>query len=185
MSRLLQTVEISFKIEEIIKSTNAYLLLVSPYLQIHERLKSILKNTLVNEKVKIYIVTRQDSKKDIEWLESYKNVTVDYVSTLHSKYYLNETEALITSMNLYHYSMVNNYEIGVSIMAKDELNNYELLLQDYSIMTGKVGFMHKLRALAIQNDPAHKEAIAKAKKLAANSVSLSQIKSINFDDLVS
>ena len=47
------------------------------------------------------------------------------MSDLHAKCYMNENEALVTSMNLYEYSQVNNYEMGISVSREEDLKLYE------------------------------------------------------------
>ncbi len=42
-----------------------------------------------------------------------ENVYVGHINNLHAKYYSNEEMGITTSMNLYEYSQVNNYELGV------------------------------------------------------------------------
>ena len=44
-----------------------------------------------------------------------------FSKNLHGKLYLSEEEAIITSMNIYDYSQVNNIEFGIHIIKnKDE-----------------------------------------------------------------
>ena len=46
-------------------------------------------------------------------------------STLHAKCYLNEKEAIVTSMNLYSYSQDNNDEMGIYVTKKEDPELYE------------------------------------------------------------
>ena len=48
------------------------------------------------------------------WLRSMDSIKTGFLQDLHAKCYMNEEEALVTSMNLYEYSQVNNYEMGIS-----------------------------------------------------------------------
>ncbi len=43
------------------------------------------------------------------------SIRSSYCKNLHAKCFLNESEALITSMNLYEFSQVNNEEMGILI----------------------------------------------------------------------
>ena len=47
------------------------------------------------------------------------SIRTSFRSNLHAKCYLNEREALLTSMNLYEFSQVNNDEMGI-VVSKDE-----------------------------------------------------------------
>ena len=44
---------------------------------------------------------------------TFPNITIVYIPELHGKYYANEKQSVITSMNLMDYSLVNNVEFGV------------------------------------------------------------------------
>ena len=48
-------------------------------------------------------------------LKSMQSIRSSFCKDLHAKCYLNEREAIITSMNLYEFSQVNNNEMGVYI----------------------------------------------------------------------
>ena len=43
----------------------------------------------------------------------------------HLKCYLNEKEAIITSMNLYDFSQVNNNEMGIHVIKNEDAELYE------------------------------------------------------------
>ena len=49
------------------------------------------------------------------WLKSMSSIRTSFCRDLHAKCYLNESEAIITSMNLYEFSQVNNHEMGIYI----------------------------------------------------------------------
>jgi hypothetical protein len=175
MSRLLRTSEVSFKIEDLITSANNFLILVSPYIKFPQRLKKLIEVRLSSGKIKLQITTRDESMKELVWLKRFDSVVVNIVPTLHSKYYMNEKEALITSMNLYEFSMINNYEIGVLIIKDSEPESYDSLGKDYILMTGQNDLIIELT---------HQTAIQKAKNMAMNNINLSQI-NINNIDLIS
>ena len=62
---------------------------------------------------------------EMKWLGSLESVRTSYLANLHAKCYLNEKEALITSMNLYDFSQVNNQEMGILVRAEDDLDLYQ------------------------------------------------------------
>jgi phosphatidylserine/phosphatidylglycerophosphate/cardiolipin synthase-like enzyme len=49
------------------------------------------------------------------WLKSTTSIRSSFCKDLHAKCYLNENEAILTSMNLYEFSQVNNNEMGIHI----------------------------------------------------------------------
>lgn len=53
-----------------------------------------------------------------------RNVRTSFCQNLHAKCYLNETSAIITSMNLYDFSQVNNNEMGVFLQRDSEAELY-------------------------------------------------------------
>ena len=58
------------------------------------------------------------------------SVTTRYCKTLHAKCYFNENEALLTSMNLYDYSQVNNREMGILVTAEKDHELYSGILEE-------------------------------------------------------
>ncbi|WP_435138545.1 phospholipase D family protein [Formosa sp. A9] len=111
---IISTTRISYEIEKLLIEASEYLILVTPYLKLNQRLKVKLSDTL-NRVPFTYIVYRENSLQpgDLDWLQSFKNVRLFSIKNLHSKIYLNENFGIIASMNLYEYSQINNHEIGV------------------------------------------------------------------------
>lgn len=48
-----------------------------------------------------------------------------FCENLHAKCYVNEREAIVTSMNLYEFSQVNNHEMGIYVTKADDPQLYE------------------------------------------------------------
>jgi hypothetical protein len=61
---------------------------------------------------------------EINWLSSLQFVRTSFCQNLHAKCYLNERYAIITSMNLYDFSQVNNNEMGVFVDRDQEADLY-------------------------------------------------------------
>lgn len=117
-------------INRIIKNAEERLILISPYLQIPDQLRDTLKDTIANGGEKgvktILIYGKSDlDHKESEWLYSVPGLEIRFIKNLHAKCYLNENEALITSMNLYQFSMENNYEMGVLLENPSEVEENE------------------------------------------------------------
>ena len=62
--------------------------------------------------------------QEINWLRSLAFVRTSFCQNLHAKCYVNEQAAIITSMNLYDFSQVNNNEMGVYIHREQEPDLY-------------------------------------------------------------
>ena len=131
MAKFLNTTGVSYHLEELIKSTNDRLILISPYLQFHNRVRDHIHHLNVR-KADIRIIYR-GSKLQLEesnWLESQVGVRTSICPTLHAKCYLNENEAIVTSMNLYSFSQQNNDEMGIHVTKADDPDLYNDILDE-------------------------------------------------------
>ena len=90
------------------------LFIISPYLSIYPKLRRIIEDA-DRRGVNIVVVYRRvDEDSDvIEWLSSLKHIYLGHSENLHAKYYAEDHVAIISSMNLYQYSQVNNEELGM------------------------------------------------------------------------
>lgn len=133
--KVIGTTKISNEIEEILNSAEKYLILVSPYLKLNQRLKVRLSDAY--KKVdNAYLIYRENElqSQDLIWLKSFENLKLFSIKNLHSKIYLNQDFALISSMNLYEYSQINNHEIGVKLEFYEDQNEYKDTLNEIRIM---------------------------------------------------
>ncbi len=131
MAIFLNTTGVSYRLEELIKGTKEKLILISPYLQFSPRIKEHITNLNI-QKRDIRIVYR-DNKLQFEennWLEKQIGVRTSICPNLHAKCYLNENEAIITSMNLYEFSQQNNNEMGIYISKAEEPKLYNDILEE-------------------------------------------------------
>lgn len=119
MAKFLNTSGTTYHLEEMIKKASDRLILISPYLKLNERVKELLedKNRL---KIDIRIVYGKSDlqPEEINWLKGLDFVRTSFCKNLHAKCYLNENECIITSLNLYEFSQVNNNEMGI-LIARD------------------------------------------------------------------
>jgi HKD family nuclease len=116
MAEFLTTKGTSHHIENIIIEAKASLILVSPYLQLSKTFFERLKDA-ANKGIKIKIIYGKDELKPNERnsLAELKNIELLYFQNLHAKCYFNETKMVITSMNMFQFSEVNNREMGILI----------------------------------------------------------------------
>lgn len=116
MVEFLTTAGVSYHLEELIKQSNERLVLISPYLRLSTRIRELLedKNRM---KIDIRVIYGKSELRPDEnnWLESMTSIRTSYCANLHAKCYMSERAALITSMNLYEFSQVNNHEMGVLV----------------------------------------------------------------------
>lgn len=64
------------------------------------------------------------------WLKSMTSIRSSFCKDLHAKCYLNENEAILTSMNLYEFSQVNNNEMGILIEKSVEPDLYKDIFEE-------------------------------------------------------
>ena len=131
MAEFLTTTGVSYRLEEIIKSSTERLILISPFLRVNERIKELLedKNRL---KIDVRVIYGKNELQPVEnnWLESMTSIRTSFCKNLHAKCYLNENEALLTSMNLYEFSQVNNNEMGILVSREKEPELYNEIYQE-------------------------------------------------------
>lgn len=128
MARIIETTETAFLIEKILGEASSMAVIVSPYLKIHDRLKKILETKFKQENFKLHIITRSSERKETNWMPQAKTF-ITLLDNLHAKYYFNEVDGIISSLNLYHFSQVNNIELGVHMTKTEE--QFEVLVDHY------------------------------------------------------
>jgi hypothetical protein len=131
MAKFLNTSGVSYYLEELIKNTKERLVLISPYLQFNDRIKEHLQNLNLQKK-DIRIVYRENKLQHEEnnWLEKQIGIRTSICKNLHAKCYLNDNEAIITSMNLYEFSQMNNNEMGILISKEGDQDLYRATLDE-------------------------------------------------------
>lgn len=131
MAKFLNTTGVSYHLEELIKGTKDRLILISPYLQFNDRIKEHLNNLNI-QKRDIRIIYRENKLQleENNWLESQIGVRTSICKNLHAKCYLNENEAIITSMNLYEFSQQNNNEMGIHISKAQDPDLYNSAFEE-------------------------------------------------------
>lgn len=125
MAKFLNTSAITYYLEETIKNAKERLILISPYLRLNDRIKELLedKNRL---KIDIRIVYgKTDLRPDeASWLKELEFVRTSFCKNLHAKCYMSEAGCIITSLNLYEFSQVNNNEMGIYIDREEDSELY-------------------------------------------------------------
>ena len=131
MAKFLNTTGVSYHLEELIKGTKDRLILISPYLQFTERIKEHLSNLNI-QKRDIRIVYRENKLQleENNWLENQIGIRTSLCKNLHAKCYINENEAIITSMNLYEFSQQNNNEMGIWLSKAQDADLYNATLEE-------------------------------------------------------
>ena len=121
MAKFLQGNDLNSHLEQILDKAVTRLILISPYIKLHDRYLSTLKSKIDSPKLEITVVfgkneenkSKSMQKEDFNFFKEFPNIEIRYEKRLHAKYYANENSAILTSMNLYNYSQDNNIEAGI------------------------------------------------------------------------
>ncbi|NMG45227.1 DNA repair protein [Aromatoleum toluvorans] len=126
MAKFLNTSATNYFLEELIKNARDRLILISPFLKLNDRMKELLadKNRLKID-VRIVYGKSELQPEEINWLKELTYIRTSFCKNLHAKCYLNEELAIITSLNLYEFSQINNNEMGVLIRRDDDGELYK------------------------------------------------------------
>jgi hypothetical protein len=108
------------RIYDIIWEAEKQLLVVSPFIKLDAYFKEIFSKHLNNHLLEIKIIFGKNEstpnkslrKGDFDFFKQFPNITISYCKDLHGKFYANEKEGVITSINLYDHSFRNNIEFG-------------------------------------------------------------------------
>ena len=122
MAEFLNTSAITHHLNEIIRGARGErLLLISPYLKFSRQIKELLEEQARNWKTPIYVVYGKTElrSEETQWLAE-NDVRTFFREPLHAKCYMNDSHALITSMNLYEFSQQNNDEMGILVSAEED-----------------------------------------------------------------
>lgn len=132
--------DLNAQLENLFEYADEYIILISPYIKLHDRYASALKTKKDNPNLKIIVVfgkneddfSKSMKQEDFVFFKDFPNIEIRYEKRLHAKYYANESSAILTSMNLYNFSQDNNIEAGVltnrkgilgSITSQDTMEN--------------------------------------------------------------
>ena len=124
--------DLNAELEKLFEYADDYLILISPYIKLHDRYASALKTKKENPNLKIIIVfgknendfSKSMKQDDFNFFKDFPNIEIRYEKRLHAKYYANESSAILTSMNLYNYSQDTNIEAGVLTNRKGILGGF-------------------------------------------------------------
>lgn len=121
MAKFINTKKTVSEIEDLIRNAGEKLILVSPFLKLSKDFKELLSYRNGKERMTTIIFGKQElSPDELKFLQSLQLVVLKYHEDLHAKCYTDGEKMIITSMNLYEFSMVNNKEMGVLIDGSED-----------------------------------------------------------------
>jgi phosphatidylserine/phosphatidylglycerophosphate/cardiolipin synthase-like enzyme len=120
LAKFINTRKAVSEIEDLIRSAGERLILVSPYLKLSKDFRQLLEYRNAKDKVTVVVFGKQELKPDeMRFLQGLRFVVLKFNEDLHAKCYANDDRMIITSLNLYEFSMANNKEMGVLIDRSD------------------------------------------------------------------
>ena len=123
--------QLNHEIVKIISDTREEVVLASPYMKFHDRIKRELKKLKEDPTVYVSIIIGKSDgnfkssidKDSLEFIMNLPNVSLYHENRLHAKFYGNGNDFILSSMNLYDFSQNTNIEFGVKLMAGSLLDN--------------------------------------------------------------
>lgn len=121
MAKFLSTSGITHHLEGIIKGATRRVVLVSPYLRLNDGVRRLIELCGRSDvEVDVLFGKEELQAQEEAWLRSQAHVRIRFLKALHAKCYLNESQAIIASMNLHQYSQQNNVEMGVLVTRSED-----------------------------------------------------------------
>lgn len=120
MAKFINTRKAVSEIEDLIRNAGEKLTLVSPYLKLSNDFRELLTYRNSRDKITTVIFGKQELKPDeMTFLQGLRFLVLKFNENLHAKCYVNDQHMIITSLNLYEFSMAHNKEMGVLIDKND------------------------------------------------------------------
>ncbi len=130
MAEFYSTDGISHHLFEIIKNAKERLVLISPYLKFSRRIQEELKRQdRLGRDIRVVYGKSDLRPETSEWLAG-TEIRTRFRESLHAKCYMNESHAIITSMNLYEFSQQHNDEMGILVSAEKDHKLYQSIKDD-------------------------------------------------------
>ena len=133
MAKFLPRKGIVYNLDKIIDEAAEELILISPYIKADDETKSrIEKSTRRGTRIDVIYGKSQSERNlgNVKTTFGIPGITVHFLKDLHAKCYLNEKEALVTSMNLHEFSQEHNDEMGILVSKREDSVLYEAIYQD-------------------------------------------------------
>ena len=156
--KFLTTLEASAKVEKIIRNAKEKLILITPFLKLSNLFLERLRDA-DNRGVKIKLVYGKKELDSEEYrnLNQLNNLELYYCNSLHAKCYFNEDQMVITSLNLYDYSIKNNREMGIYIKQEQNENLFNDALNEVNsiIQSSQIEKLSALNKLDVEKEVVH------------------------------
>ncbi|HSQ47241.1 MAG TPA: phospholipase D-like domain-containing protein [Lutibacter sp.] len=110
-------------VENLIKNSKNELLLISPFIDLDKRIQDALAEKINRTDFKLKVLFGKNEnnmyksiKKDsLDFLKKFPDIEIRYNESLQAKFFLNDTHFILTSLNLYDFSLQKNIESGILV----------------------------------------------------------------------
>lgn len=110
-------------LEKLIKNSSKTLFLISPFIDLDNRIKDALREKINDPEFELKVLFGKNESKylrsitpdTLSFLKKFPNIEIRHNQRLHAKFFMNECTFLMTSLNLYNFSLANNIEVGLIV----------------------------------------------------------------------
>ena len=172
MATFLTTTGISHELEKLITGARDRLWIVSPYLRVNQRVRELLEEK-DRERVDVRIVYGKTelSPQETNWLKGLDQIKTSFYENLHAKCFLSEHGVILSSMNLYEFSQVNNVEMGIIASVKTDERLYKEAYQECRrLLQNSQAVKLSAEDIAYPAVPDADESVAKLEKLSSSKI---------------
>lgn len=130
---VLSSTDISREVLALIEGAKQVLILVTPYFDPWDRLTTELKRAAMRPGIKVVLLLRggEDRAKQEEKSRDVQaaGVQVGFLSRLHAKVYISESQAIVTSMNLLKSSALDSWELAIRAHAREDAALFQEIIK--------------------------------------------------------
>lgn len=109
------------ELESLIRQAKHQLLLISPFIDLDKRIQDALGEKISRHDFQLRLLFGKNEHnhlksikpESMEFLKQFPDIEIKYNERLHAKFYQNDHDFILTSMNLYDYSLAKNIEVGI------------------------------------------------------------------------
>ncbi len=158
MATFLTATDSSAAIERVIRTAKKELMLLSAYVYPRmiylERLQDAAKRGV---RISLVFGKRPLDEKVMKLFHSVDNITIYYLDVLHAKCFVNETEAVVTSLNLLNGSEEKNREMGVRLEKATDSIAYDECVEEVRSILSVAVQVYPSQSMTAQGAPLPKE----------------------------
>lgn len=146
---ILGTSTVSSAVESLVERAQKGLFIVTPYFKPWDRIGRAIKGAKTrNVEVVLLLRGGEDRAKGEERAKEFRThgVKVAYLSRLHAKIYVSESEVIVTSMNLYEESALNSFEVAIRLTKEADEAAFRQVVQQVAELAKKADEESKVAA---------------------------------------